>query len=116
MEPAVPSGSIAPLTQDVATLAIMEDDEEYENVYDVPFVTVNRIKATGQLEGEVLLSRVPEIDLDRVRTALSVGREHGCTSYSRIFGDYDNVLIEFTDDPDKGLIYALESDLGLPAW
>ena len=116
MDSAVPGGSIAPPSQDVVVTdtLIAEEDEGFECLYDVPFVTVNRV--AGLIEAEVLLCGAAEIDLDRINTALSVGRSHGYTSYSRVFGEADNVLIQFTDDPDKGLIWALEDDLGLPAW
>lgn len=116
MDPVVPSGSIAPLSEEMVLTVVDDDSDEqlFESIYDVPFVTVNRV--AGELEAEVLLSGFAEIDLDRVSTALSVARDLGFTSYSRVFGDCDNVLIRFTDDPEKGLIWALESDLGLPAW
>ena len=85
-------------------------DEEFVNLYDVPFVTVNKVD--GLVLAEVLLSGSREIDRDRVETALSVGREHGVTAYARVFGDYGNVLIYFADDPDKGVIWAFMDELG----
>lgn len=114
MDPVVPGGSFAPPSEDVVLTVVDDSAEIFESIYDVPFVTVNRVG--GELEAEVLLSGFAEIDLDRISTALSVARGRGFTSYSRVFGDCDNVLIRFTDDPNKGLIWALESDLGLPAW
>ena len=111
MEPvAVPSGSIQPLSEDLI-LTVVDD---FESIYDVPFVTVNRVD--GEIQAEVLLSGNTVIDNDRLSTAMSVAAEHGHQAYARVFGDDDNVLLYFTDDPAKGLIWALETEMGAAAW
>jgi len=116
LEPAVPSGEILPLSEDRDILTVV-DDEVFENLYDVPFVTVNRVG--DEIEAEVVLSGVKEIDQDRLATAQSVAGEKGFRAYARIFGDlYEDsnvVTILFTDDPAKGLIWALAEEMG-SAW
>ena len=107
MEPAVPGG-IAPLTTgDTGILDVVEDD--FEAIYDVPFVTVNRVG--GELQAEVIFSGIKDIDHDRVSTALSVASERGFKAYARVFGDMDNVLIYFTDNPSKALIWGLSDEV-----
>jgi hypothetical protein len=93
-----------------ATLVYVDDD--FESVYDVPYVTVNRIG--GEYLAEVVFSGDPVVDKDRVSTALAVGRDHGVCSFARVFGE-NCVTIHFTDDPSKGLIWGLEDELG-NAW
>lgn len=84
-------------------------DEEFECVYDVPYVTMNRIG--GEYQAEVVFTGNPVVDLDRVRTAHAVGRDHGVRSYARVFGE-NCVMIYFTDEPSKGLIWGLEDEIG----
>lgn len=115
MEPGVPpSREILPLSEDTDILTVI--DEDFETLYDVPFVTVNKVG--GEIMAEVLLSGVKEIDSDRIATAQSVAKEHGCRAYARVFGDQYGgaaVLIYFTDEPSKGLIWGLENEVG-NAW
>ena len=103
MEPAVVPG-------DTSTLTVVETEDDFEAIYDVPFVTVNRVG--GELQAEVIFSGIRDIDQDRVDTALSVARERGFRAYARVFGDMQNVLIYFTDEPSKGLIWGLEDEIG----
>ena len=84
-------------------------DEEFEAIYDVPYVTVNRID--GEFLAEVVFSADPVINADRVRTALAVGRDHGVRAFARVFGE-NCVTIHFTDEPSKGLIWGLEDEIG----
>jgi len=108
MEGSGSDGKQMPFTgpEDTGVLAVVEED--FKSIYDVPFVTVNRID--GQFVAEVIFSGNPVIDLDRINTALKVGIEHGVRAYARVFGTYGNVLIYFTDDPLGGLIYGPPSD------
>ena len=117
MDSAVPGGAITapPIEADIDVLTVEVEDEGFEVLYDVPFVTVNRVPG-NLIEAEVWLSGVAEIDFDRLSAALTEGRKHGFVSYSRIFGDDGQVLIQFSNNPDEGLIWALEDELGLPAW
>ena len=108
METAAPSDDTQPLNKTVATVA------HFEAIYDVPFVTVNRVGA--ELEAEVVFSGDAEIDLDRLQTAFSVAGERGYRSYARVFIDYDAVMIFFTDDPAKGIVWALEDELNAGTW
>lgn len=110
MEPAAPSGEISPLTEDADILTVVDD---FESIYDVPFVTVNRVG--DQIQAEILLSGIEEVDHDRISTAMSVAGERGFRAYARVFGTYRNVVIYFSDHPAKGTIWGLESELG-NAW
>lgn len=93
-----------------STLTTLDDvDEDFDCVYDVPFVTVNRVG--GEYLAEVVFSHDPVVDGDRVRTALAVGLDHGVRAFARVFGD-DCVTIHFTDEPSKGLIWGLEDEIG----
>lgn len=110
MEAVSPSDGIQPLGLE-DTLTVVDDfDFDFESVYDVPFVTVNRIG--GELQAEVLLSGMKETDSDRIATALSVGAERGYHAYARVFGDFDNVIIYSSKDPDAGIIWASPAELG----
>lgn len=110
MESVVPSGA-GSLTEEADTLLTVVD-EDFENIYDVPFVTVNRID--DEIHAEIILSGIDEVDEDRLNTAQSVAREHGFRSYARVFADLyedgDACLMYFTNDPAKGLIWALENE------
>jgi hypothetical protein len=78
--------------------------DDFESIYDVPFVTVNRV--SGEYQAEVILSGDEETDHDRVLTALAVGTEHGVRAYARVFGTYGNVKILFSHCPSAGTIWA----------
>jgi hypothetical protein len=109
MEPVVPSVPSQPLIEDAGILAVVDD---FESIYDVPFVTVNRVGS--EIQAEVILSGVKEIDEDRLNTAQSVAGELGYRAYARVFGDlYDStvVTIHFSDNPASGLIWALETEM-----
>lgn len=114
MEPAVPSGEIEPLIEDTDILTVVDDyDGFFENLYDVPFVTVNR--DLDEIEAEVYLVGVSdEIGRDRIMTACLVARKLGFRCYSRVFGDWGQVMLRYSDDPAKGTIWALENELD--AW
>ena len=91
------------------------DDEVFENLYDVPFVTVNRVG--DEIQAEVHLSGDWQTDHDRLSTAQSVAAELGFRAYARVFGDlYEDgnvVSVLFTDDTAKGLIWGLEDEVGV---
>ena len=111
MDSGVPSGDSRPLTEDTDILTVVE--EEFVCLYDVPFVTVNRFG--GEIQAEVLLSGVDEIDEGRISSAHAAAAEHGYRAYARVFGEWGQVLIYFTDEPSKGLIWGLEEEVG-NAW
>ena len=119
MEPAVPSE--APLDQGIDVLTVSDDDHYdgvFKNLYDCPFVLVNRVG--DEIHAEVLKSYIDGVTDDRIMTAQSVAGKLGFRIYARKFGDLyedDNtVLLRFSDDPAKGLIWALEGDLMGGAW
>jgi len=78
-------------------LAVIEiADSEYETVYDVPFISMNR--AGARYEGEVILTGVAETDDARFRELLDVGRAHGQRADTMEQGPYSSVLVYFTAD------------------
>lgn len=82
----------------LGSLAIVDDDDEdFEVVHDVRFITVNRVGK--QYEGEVILSGDADVDEARIQEALDVGRTRGVHAYARKHG-LDSVLIFFTDDTE----------------
>lgn len=102
------------MTEGITALAV-EDD--YENIYDVPFIRVDRMD--GEFIAEVVFSGIAEIDLDRLMTAQSVCRERGYRAYARFFSDqgaddgYNTVTLLCSNDPGKGTIWARDDDLWL---
>lgn len=109
MDTASPSDGLIPSVGTIEDTDILTAvEEEFECLYDVPYVTVNKID--GEIQAEVIFSGNEVVDLDRIRTALSVGAEHGYRAYARVFGTYHNVLILFSDSPATGAIYG-PSDL-----
>lgn len=87
-------------TRNLAIVDDLDEDEEFESVYDVRFITVNRI---GQkYEAEVVLSGEPLIDEARIQVALEVGRSRGVHAYARKHGLHGSVLIFFTPDTSAG--------------
>ena len=103
MEATSPSDGLVPFTGYAEDTDILTIEDDFESVYDVPFVTVNKID--GQYEAEVIFSGTEVIDRDRVETALKVGAEHGVRAFARIFGTYGNVRILFSDSPASGAVY-----------
>jgi hypothetical protein len=90
MEPAI-DGSVVSVAQGV--------DEDFENVYDVPFVTVNRVD--GQYIAEVVTSEHEDdvVTEARIQQALDWGHRNGLRSDEWGPGDLYNVmLIFFTPD------------------
>jgi hypothetical protein len=87
----------------------MEDD--FENVYDVPFIVINRVD--GKYLAEVEFSDNDLVNFARVEEALEVGRLYGQHAYARKHGDigypelaglfHGVVTIAFTPDTDGGL-------------
>jgi hypothetical protein len=120
MEAAVPGGESCPLTEDIGVLTAVADDYDgvFKNIYDVPYVTVNRVE--DEIHAEVHLTGYAEIDHDRLMTAHSVAREKGFRSYCRFFADLyedDNVVhLKFSDDPSKGTIWCLLEEEAGDTW
>lgn len=98
METGQPDGdrheSLSAISGDSAVLTVVD---EFENIYDVPFITVNRI-GFGCYVAEVVLSGDDETDLDRIQTALDVATVQGVHAYARVHGEFDTTLIYFTPD------------------
>lgn len=115
MDSVVPGGA-GPLSEDTGILTVIDEyDGVFQNLYDVPFVLVNRVG--DEIHAEIVVTNVDdEIDQDRMMTAHSVAAKLGFRSFARVFGDLyedDNVVqYKYTDDPAKGLIWGLESELG----
>lgn len=87
---------------DTGVLTIV-DDEQFENVLDEPFITVNLID--GRLVAEVVKSPDKDITWSRIQRALDVGHDHGQHAWARKHGDYadegyDVVTIHFMPDGD----------------
>lgn len=83
--------------------------EDFENVYDVPFITVNRID--GLYEAEVIFSGDEAVDQARLQTALDVGASYGVYVHAVRPSDYpdddvESVTIHFTADPIGSLVEA----------
>lgn len=79
--------------RDIGVLDI--GDEDFENVLDERFMTVNRIN--DKYEGEVILSGNHDIDELRILRVIEVGRARGVHVYARKHGG-DSILIFFTAD------------------
>lgn len=98
-----------PVTEGVGVLDAV--DEDFMNVYDVPFIIVNRVD--GRLVAEVELSDNDLVNMDRIQEAVEVGRregEHvfasknGDISYPTLAGlSHGWLEIIFTPDTDGGL-------------
>lgn len=89
MEPAIDGGLVA-VAQGI--------EEDFENVLDVPFITMNRVD--GQYIAEVVIDLDDEVTEARVQQALNVGYQYGVHSYARKHGDYNVILIHFTADTE----------------
>lgn len=89
---------IMSLTANTEDTAVLTVEDDFESIYDVPFVTVNRVN--GKILAEVILSDDRETDLERIQTALDIGILHRVHAYARVHGEYGNILIHFTDDTE----------------
>lgn len=84
-------------------------EEDFENVYDVPWVTVNRID--GLYEAEVIFSGDEGVDQARLQEALDVGATYGVYPFAMKPNDYpdddvESVTIHFTEVPIGSLVEA----------
>lgn len=82
----------AAATEDTGVLTVVETD--FETIYDVPFITVNKVG--GKFLAEVFGSEDERITEARIQEALDVGHMHGVHAYARVWGEYNNVRIFFT--------------------
>lgn len=103
MESGSPAG-VAAVTAPGDTGVLIIEDEQFENVLDEPFITVNWID--GKLVAEVVKSPDRDITWSRIQRALDVGHDLGQHSWARKNGDfadmgYDVVTIHFMPDGDK---------------
>lgn len=83
------------------TGVLIVEDEQFESILDVPFVTVNMID--GKLVAEIVKSADPALTLERIQAALNVGYARGQHSWARVEGDYEDydvVTIHFMPDGD----------------
>jgi hypothetical protein len=81
--------SPATLAEDIEAMGAIEavtiESESFENVFDRPFMTMNKID--GVYVAEVVLSGEPTTDLGRIQTVLDVGKIHGVEPWARVHGD-----------------------------
>jgi hypothetical protein len=95
------TGGVLPLPA-TGDAIVLDVEDDFESVYDVPFITVNKIGS--KYLAEVVLSGDVETDLARVQTALDVGATRGVHAYARVYSDLvyegtaDSILIHFTAD------------------
>ncbi|MGZ4659647.1 MAG: hypothetical protein ACXVYB_00040 [Arthrobacter sp.] len=97
-------------TGDIDVLDVVED-EGFERIYDVPFITVNIIdgKMVGEVECSVsqleTLSRIQEAeDAARQKGWHLFGRKHGDREYPELTGiTHGWIQLYFTPDLDGGL-------------
>lgn len=82
-------------------------DEAFENIYDVPFIVVNKVG--GKIIAEVTVSESQLVTRDRIQEAQEVARRHGWHVFASKHGDieYEDlpgvILMHFTPDLDGGL-------------
>jgi hypothetical protein len=87
------------LSEATASAVLTVEDEDFKNIFDAPFITVNRIE--GQYIAEVMLSGTVEVDLDRIATALGVGRSEGVRFLSGKLGVFGNNVTIFFTSPSE---------------
>jgi hypothetical protein len=103
---------VGPATASGGEEALDAVAEDFENLYDVPFIMVNRIE--GKIEAEVEASDDEAITLARIHEAQEVvRRKHGQHLFASKVGDreypelqgiYHGVItLHFTPDTDGGL-------------
>ena len=103
MEASSMAGMTAAAPGGTGVLAI-EEEEQFENLHDVPFITVNRIN--GKIIAEVVKDWDPAVTEARIRAAQDVGYEHGHHLWAAVHGDYSHlgygvVTLHFMPDGDK---------------
>jgi hypothetical protein len=93
MDTGSPAGTYpAAATEDTGVLTVVETD--FEAIYDVPFITVNKVG--GKFLAEVFCSDDERVNEARIQEALDVGHMHGVHAFARVWGEYNNVRIHFT--------------------
>lgn len=120
MDPVVPSGEASPLTEDTDILTVVcTYDGVFQNLIDEDMVIMNRIG--DEIHAEIVLS--PDDDTvshRRLMTAQATAGRLGFKAYCRFFGDLyedsDVVTMQFTDDPAKGVIWALTEEMAVADW
>ena len=83
----------APISEDIAVLTPQSLEESFENVLDVPFVTVNKID--GQCVAEVKLSGDEMYDRLRLSRAFQAAAAHGQTGCIQQHGNDGLVYLYF---------------------
>jgi hypothetical protein len=87
-------GEVSPAATTTVEESGLFAEEDFEEILDVPFMTVNRIG--HEYFGEVVLSGDDVVDRARVQKVLDTGAEHGQHVYARKHGEYGTILIFFT--------------------
>jgi hypothetical protein len=95
------TGSTAAVAADGDTGVLVIEGEQFENVLDEPFITVNW--ENGKLVAEIVKSPDREVNLARIQRAVDEGHKLGQHVWARKDGDYadigyDVVTIHFMPD------------------
>lgn len=90
---------------------VLDVEDDFVNVYDVPFIVINKVD--GKYIAEVETSDDDLVTQARIEEALAVARTYGQHSYARKHGDigypelaglfHGVITIAFTPDTDGGL-------------
>jgi hypothetical protein len=90
---------------------VLDVEDDFVNIYDVPFIVVNRVD--GKYLAEVEVSEDDLVTQARIQEALEVGRRYGQHAYARKHGDigypelaglfHGVITIAFTPDTDGSL-------------
>jgi hypothetical protein len=119
MDPVVPSGEASPLIDTDMLTVVCDYDGVFQNLIDEDMVIMNRIG--DEIHAEIVLSLDDDtVSHRRLMTAQAVAGRLGYRAYSRFFGDlYEDsnvVTLQFTDDPAKGVIWALTEEMAVGDW
>lgn len=84
------SAPVAAAAGDTGVLDVV--DEVFENIYDVPFIVVNKID--GLIEAEVEASASEMVTTDRIQEAQEVARRHGQRLWAQTVADIEYPELE----------------------
>lgn len=97
---------------------VCDYDGVFQNLIDEDMVIMNRIG--DEIHAEIVMSDDDTVSHRRLMTAQATAGSLGYRAYSRFFGDlYEDsnvVTMQFTDDPAKGLIWALTEETAVADW
>lgn len=119
MDPVVPSVETSPLTDTDMLTVVCDYDGVFQNLIDEDMVIVNRIG--DEIHAEIVLSLDDDtVSHRRLMAAQAAAGRLGYKAYSRYFGDlYEDsnvVTMLFTDDPTKGIVWALTEEMAVADW